>query len=84
MGNPHLDYAYELVRDVKFPIMKRKYVSLSRFKNVRQTVNYILTHMEFDIGLIYSHVKWLQREGRYNVFYPFQKDAIEHFHNTYK
>lgn len=80
IGNPYIHYPYELIRDVKFPIIKRKSVSLGCFRSVKLIVNYA----KFDYNLIFSHVKRLQKEGRHNMFYPFKKEDIEYFYNVHK
>lgn len=84
IGNPYTRYSYELIRDVEFPVIKRKVIALSRFKNLKAILNYILSNTEYDADLIYSHIRRLQKEERYNIFYPFKEHDLEAFYHAHK
>lgn len=79
-GNPYVCYSFELLRDMKFPIIKRKAISLCSFANVSKALEYISTSTKYDVNLIYSHIRRLQKEGRYNIFEPFNLLEMEKFY----
>lgn len=50
--NPVEKYAYELVRDLKFPILKKKIVSIQNYSQMKKVFSYIKTNTSYDIDLI--------------------------------
>lgn len=84
VGNPYLDYMYELVKDVKIPIIKIKALCFSNFIQVKKTFEHIAANTNYDLDLIVSHTKRIQKEGRFNAMYPFDIAKIEHFYNSHK
>lgn len=50
--NPVEKYAYELVRDLKFPILKKKIVNIQNYSQMKKVFSYIKTNTSYDIDLI--------------------------------
>ncbi|MCM1047755.1 MAG: rhamnan synthesis F family protein [Clostridiales bacterium] len=84
VGNPYINYPYELVRNIRFPVIKRKAISLCNFKNVEMVINYVIHNTGYDTKLIDIHLKRLQAEGNNDVLYPFKSTGIERFYNGHK
>lgn len=82
--NPYLDYAYNLIKDIQFPVLKKKVISLRYFLNAKQSLDYIAENINYDISLIYSNLKRLQKDGTINIIAPFNEIKLEKFYNTYK
>lgn len=76
--NPYLAYPYELIRDAKIPIFKRKSLSLrnKRFDNVIEALKYIENESNYDINLIFNH---LSRIGK-----GVSIIGLDRFYATYK
>lgn len=81
--NPCIYCFYDLIRQDKFPVLKRRTFSLIYFEELKKTFNYIEAHTNFNTKIIYSHIKRLNNEGRISLFYPFSKTQLERFYNTH-
>lgn len=82
--NPYGSYIFELIKEIEFPIIKIKTVCLSGFIQLKKAFDYIAANTNYDLNLITSHTKRLQKEGRLNVMYPFDMAEMEHFYNSHK
>lgn len=84
IGNPCINYPYELIRYIKFPVIKRRAISFYRFKIIEMAANYIIDNTVYDIGLIDSHMKRLQAEGKSDVLYPYKEAELKAFYDAHK
>lgn len=82
--NPYSAYIFELIKEIEFPIIKNKTICLPYFTQMKKAFEYIAENTYYDINLISSHTKRLQKTGRLNVLFPFDMEEIEHFYNSHK
>ncbi len=82
--NPYTVYIFELIKEIRFPIIKNKAVCLARFVQMKKVFEYIAANTCYDINLIISHTERLQKTGRFNLLFPFDMKETEHFYNSHK
>lgn len=73
-------YSYELIRDCQFPIIKCKQMSISNFKEMCNTLNYVKEHTSYDIEIIKEHLSHLNQTHKWK---PFSADKLEKFVNEH-
>lgn len=56
--NPVEKYPYELIRDLKFPILKKKIVSIQNYTQIKKILSYIKTNTNYDISLIKEDLEY--------------------------
>lgn len=56
--NPVEKYSYEIIRDLRFPILKKKVVSVQNYCQMKKTLSYIKANTNYDIGLIQEDIAY--------------------------
>jgi len=79
--NTYIVKAYHLLKDLKFPIVKKKALTITNFEEAKKVLNYLRRETDYDIELIYEHLRRLAVEGKMKPFNPLQ---IEEFCNTHE
>lgn len=82
--NPYTHYIEELIKNYKFPIMKRKLICLEHLNEAKNTIDHIKENINYNVDLIYSHIQRLCREGRMSPIEPFDFVQIEQFYNSHR
>ncbi len=83
-GNPTLRYYYELIKDLKFPIIKRKVFLLINFLQNKLAISYIRSNTSYDVYMIFKHLKRLEDEKRIELLEPFNHSKLEQFYQSHK
>ncbi len=78
--DPCIQYAYEIIKDCKFPIIKCKAISLINFEEMKKIIQYISTSGLYDKKLIIAHIKNLNKR---NDWKPFSIKLLEEFRKQY-
>lgn len=82
--NPYLNYIEELVKNYRFPVIKRKVICLEHLNEAKKTIKYIEKNTDYNISLIYDHIRRLCKEGRMNPIEPFNSAQLEQFYHVHK
>lgn len=56
--NPVEKYACEIIRDFRFPVLKKKVVCLQNYSQMKKALSYIQANTDYDIGLIEEDVAY--------------------------
>lgn len=83
-GNPSLRYYFELIKYIKFPVIKRKVFSLINFMQNKLVINYIRCNTNYNVNMIFGHLKRLEEERRIELLEPFNYDELEKFYESHK
>ncbi|MBE5845998.1 MAG: hypothetical protein E7302_17905 [Butyrivibrio sp.] len=59
--NPYGDYAYEIISECKFPIMKRHAISILYWGNMMRAIKYVEDYTDYDTNMLWNNWK------RYNL-----------------
>lgn len=81
--NPYTHYIEELVKNYKFPVIKRKVICLEHLTEAKKTLKYIKENTNYNINLICDHIQRLYRQGRVNPIAPFNALQLEQFYHTH-
>lgn len=79
-GSPYIYYAYELLSELRFPVIKRNALTITNFIRAKQALDYIEENTTYDVKLIYSHLNRLAKENRIKSFSPLK---LELFYRTH-
>jgi rhamnosyltransferase len=79
-GSPYMHYAYELLKELRFPIIKRNALVITNFKVAQRAMEYIDKYSNYNVNLIYDHLKRLAKENRIKSFNP---GRLEDFYNSH-
>ena len=79
--DPSMEYPFEMVSKLKFPLVKRNAFSLGNFIQAEKTLQFIKEHTEYDVNLIYEHLGRLVKENRFSPFNPI---LLEKFYFSHK
>lgn len=77
----YIDYPYELLSKLKFPVIKKQAITVDNFKKARKALDYIEKNTNYDMNLIYKHLTRLAQENRIvALFNPIHLEmfCIEH------
>ncbi len=80
-GSPYIDYACELLRELQFPVIKRKALTIINFYHAKRALDYIEKDTVYDEKLIYDHLQRLAYEDRIGTFNPVR---LKEFYNKHK
>ncbi len=83
-GNPSLKYYFELIRDLKFPIIKRRVFSFMNFTQNKLAINYIRSNTVYDVNMIFRHLERLEKERRINLIPLFDYSELIQFYEKHK
>ncbi len=78
----YLSDAYELVRDIKFPIVKFRLFSPVYYEEAEKVLQYIKNNCDYDLKLIYVHIDRLEKAGEIRPFGEKQLNQFYHAHNN--
>ena len=78
--NPHSEKPYELLKEIHFPVLKRKALSICYFSQMTKALEYIKNYTSYDTELIFEHMKRLMKEDRLTLFNPnkLEKFVLNH------
>lgn len=76
----YFDYMFELINEIKMPLVKRKALCIYNYKQTIKTLNYIDLHTAYDVSLIRKHIGRLDRNKR---LYPYGFEEIDKFCQLY-
>ena len=77
----YIDYPYELLSELRFPVIKKQAITVDNFKKARKALDYIEKNTNYDMNLIYKHLTRLAQENRIvALFNPIRLEmfCIEH------
>lgn len=61
-GSPYMHYAYELLRELQFPVLKRNTLAVTNFIRAKKALDYVQNETAYDVELIYRHLGRLAAE----------------------
>lgn len=79
-GSPYIYYAYELLKEFQFPVIKRNALSIINFERAKKTLDFADKETEYDVAIIYNHLKRLAIDKSIKSMNPLQ---LEVFYNTH-
>ncbi len=82
--NLYMEYEYELIKEMGFPLIKRKVFYLTRFERIEKVISYIRNHTDYNVNMIYSNLERRYKEGKINILAPFHPIHLEEFYNAHK
>lgn len=82
--NPCICYFDRLIKDGKFPIIKKKAFRLESLNEVKETMDYIKKHSGYSVELIEANLRRLCRENRIHLLAPFDSASLEQFYNRHR
>ena len=82
--NPTIRFAYELISQENFPVVKRKIFTSFNFDVIKKIWKYIDSSTTYDVELIKTHLRRLQAEGRVSLLGPFNSLLLEKFYLSHK
>ena len=80
--NPYIRYAYELISQYQFPIIKRKSLSVVNFSETRAVWEYVEKQTHYNMNIIKSHLTRLSEENRIKPFSVQMLDRFVDEHET--
>ena len=83
-GNPSLRYYFQLIHDLKFPIIKRRVFSLMDFMQNKLAINYVRSNTIYDVSMIFKHLERLEEERRIELIAPFDHSELKQFYESHK
>lgn len=81
IGSIYYAKPYELLSVLKIPIIKRKALVINNFIEAQQALDYIKRFTNYNVNIIYNHLRRLSIENRVTPFNPIQ---LERFYDTHK
>jgi rhamnosyltransferase len=72
----YISKAYELIKEINFPILKRKALSFSEVKKSKKILDYIAQNTDYDIKLIYQKLCRQCEEKEITPFNPLDIDKF--------
>ncbi|MCI8659507.1 MAG: hypothetical protein HFG54_04580 [Lachnospiraceae bacterium] len=78
--NPYMEFAYDLVKYCRFPIVKYRACSVVRYSSTKALLNYIENNTDYDKRLILKHVERMDKEMRLK---PFGISELKQFVNSH-
>lgn len=82
--NPTMWYFDKFIRNMKFPIIKRRVFCLLHLDEVGKTIEYIKNNTDYDVCLISSHLERLCLERRHQLLTPFEPARLCMFCKEHK
>lgn len=82
--NPTMWYFDKLIRNMGFPIIKRRVFCLIHLDEVCKTIEYITNNTDYDVRLISSHLERLCCENRHQLLNPFEPVRLRMFCKEHK
>lgn len=82
--NPYGMHAFELIKDMKIPILKRKTLFFDNegFSNALQAFNYIDINSSYNVEMIKNHIRRICHYPIGNA--SFDYDALENFYHSHR
>jgi hypothetical protein len=80
----YMENSYELIRDIKMPVMKKKIIDFDNpgYVNVLKALEFVRTETNFDYSLIKKHMERKKCMGRNTTSFDFE--CMERFLQTHK
>ena len=75
-----MEFAYDLVKYCRFPIVKYRACSVVRYSSTKALLNYIENNTDYDKRLILKHVERMDKEMRLK---PFGISELKQFVNSH-
>ena len=82
--NPTMWYFDKFIRNLGFPIIKRRVFCLLHLYEVGRTIEYIKNNTDYNVQLISSHLERLCREDRHPLLAPFDHVHLRVFCKEHK
>ncbi|MBQ9199724.1 MAG: hypothetical protein IJ141_06045 [Lachnospiraceae bacterium] len=81
--NPYINYAYELIKDIKIPIIKKAIFNAGNvyYANLCEAVSFINDNLMYDVKIINDYIENKRDKGAYLPYYDF--DIMEKFVNMH-
>lgn len=80
-GSPYMYYACELIRELRFPIVKRNALTITNFIKAKEALDYIEENTDYNVELIYRHLNRLSKEEHLKAFNPLKLELFYQAHN---
>ncbi|MBD5509229.1 MAG: hypothetical protein HDR05_14655 [Lachnospiraceae bacterium] len=74
-------HPYDLIRSCRFPVLKRKAITITNFVQAGAALHYIENHFEYSTKMIWDHIERIEKE---TSSAPFSFCEIKQFVNTHK
>ena len=81
MDSPYIAFAYDIVAQCSFPVVKYRALSLTNYRNASLLLNYIRKDTDYDEKLISRHLERMEKENRLK---PFGIAQLEDFVATHQ
>lgn len=75
----YISCAYEMLSELRIPIIKRTALTISNFIKAKQALEYIKKNTDYSVELIFAHLKRLSGENRFSSFNPWK---LEQFYKS--
>lgn len=73
-------YAYELVSNYNFPIIKYKAISIINFDQTKKVMEYVESSTNYDVKLIEKHIRNMSKKNKWK---PFSFESLDNFVKTH-
>lgn len=82
--NPCICYFYPLIKEGKFPIIKKKAFRLESLNKAMEIMDYIEKCFGYSVEMVVSNMRRLCREKQINPLAPFDADSLEQFYKLHQ